>query len=651
MVLHGCGSALSIGGQPADKMTVLGVILLATTLALVAAEFFRRRRHRFPSHGWLGLAVLAAAEALMFRGVEPVATYFTAIAWTAYLLIADAAVFAIRGRSRLRDNPLSAARMALLSIPLWLIFESYNLRLANWVYLGLPESLPARWFGYAWAFATITPAILFTAELIESFGWWERPARPLRFSRAAQHGFVALGAVLLVSPLLLPLAIAPYSFGMVWLGFVFLLDPVNFRLDLPSLEGDLAAGRRSPIFSLLLSGWMCGWLWEFWNYWAAAKWHYVFPMFQQQKIFEMPAPGYLGFPPFALECFVMYISASALLGWEKPASRWPAQMRRPGAARAGTMMAIGLAVLLGACLWPAPARAAGLDLPPAAERGLHLLYAGQPEAALTEFLQIQAAQPVHPLGYLLEAELRWWQIYCEACEIKWNMVDAWKRPRLAADDAYLALTDKGASLADARIAQGDSAEMRFYAGMAWALRARLLGLREERRATARAGVRARTHFLRCLELDPEMADAYTGLGLYNYYVDTLSALAKILRFFMGIPGGDKQEGIRQLQIAAQRGAVTRDGARFYLAKNLRTYDLDYARSIEIMTPLVAEHPQNPIFQLILADTHAKLNHQDAAEAAFRAAAMLPVSDAACAARIQQVAAQALASLADRAGRP
>ena len=632
-------------------MMVLGVILLAATLALVTAEFFRRRRHRFPAHGWLGLAALGAAEVLMFRGIEPVATYFTSIAWTAYLLIADAAVFAIRGRSRLRHNPLGAARMALLSIPLWLLFEAYNLRLANWVYLGLPDSLPARWFGYAWAFATITPAILFTAELLESFGWWDRPAKLLRISRAAQHWLVALGAALLLTPLVLPRAIAPYSFGMVWLGFVFLLDPINSRLGLPSLGGDLAAGRRGRIFSLLFSGWLCGWLWEFWNYWAAAKWHYVFPMFQQQKIFEMPAPGYLGFPPFALECFVMYISASALVGWEKPASRRPAEMRRPETVPAGTMLAICLAALAGMLLCPVPARAASLDLPPAAERGLNRLYAGQPEEALADFQQIQAAQPDHPLGYLLEAEARWWQIYCEACEIKWNTIDAWERPRLAADDAYLALTEKGASLAEAGIAQGDSAEMRFYAGMAWALRARLLGLRNDRRATARAGVRARAHFLRCLELDPEMTDAYTGLGLYNYYADTLSPLAKILRFFMRIPGGDKKEGIRQLEIAAQRGTVTRAGARFYLGRNLRTYDLAYARSIEVMTPLVAEFPQNPIFQLILADTHAKLNHKQPAEAGFRTAAMLRVSDPACADRIHQVAAQALSALAATADRP
>jgi hypothetical protein len=373
-------------------------------------------------------------------------------------------------------------------------------------------------------------------------------------------------------------------------------------------------------------------------------------MFQRQKIFEMPAPGYLGFPPFALECFVMYVSASALL-------RWDGSVREPsagghsthghGASRTGTLAAIGLAVLLGACVWPTPARAAGLNLPPGAERGLNLLYSGQPEAALVEFRQIQIAQPNHPLGYLLEAELRWWQIYCEACEIKWNMVDAWQRPKLPADDSYFALVDKGAALAEASIAQSDSAEMRFYAGMAYALRARLTGLRVERRATASAGVRARTHFLRALQLDPEMTDAYTGIGLYNYYVDTLSAAAKVLRFFMGIPGGDKKEGIRQLQIAAQRGTLTRVGARFYLAKNLRTYDLDYSRSIEIMAPLVAEFPQNPIFQLVLADTHAKLNHKEAAEAGFRAAAAVHVSDTACAARVQQIAAQAMAALSGR----
>jgi hypothetical protein len=290
------------------------------------------------------------------------------------------------------------------------------------------------------------------------------------------------------------------------------------------------------------------------------------------------------------------------------------------------------------------ASGAQLSLPSAATQGLDLLYGGHPDQALDLFRGIETAQPAHPLGYLLEAEARWWQIYCETCSIKWNMVDAWPQPRRAADDSYLTLSDKVTSLAEAQIAKNDSAEMELYAGLGWMLRARLLALRNERTATARAGVTARQHFLRCLQLDPQMVDADTGLGIYNYYVDTLSAIAKVLRVFMGIPGGKKSDGIRQLQTAMQDGVLTRVTARFYLAKNLRTFELDYGRAIDVLTPLVNEYPQNPIFQLILGDSQAKLNHKELAQASFRAAASAPATGTACAERIRMVSDQAQAAL-------
>ncbi|MBI3670503.1 MAG: hypothetical protein HY237_12065 [Acidobacteria bacterium] len=296
-------------------MVKLGVAITAATVAILVAEFLRCRTRPLPASGWLGLLALAGAEWLMFRGIQPVATYFTPIAWTAYILLADAAVFAVTGRSRLREAPRAFAQVALLSVPLWLIFEAYNLRLENWTYVGLPMSWLASQFGYAWSFATITPAIFVTADVVESFGWFARPAQPVRFSSAYERVSIALGVALLAVPLVAPRYVAARLFALVWLGFLFLLDPINHRLHLPSLEGDLAAGRRGRLYSLLVSGWVCGWLWEFWNYWAAAKWHYIFPMFEQWKIFEMPAPGYFGFLPFALECFVMYVFAARLLGW------------------------------------------------------------------------------------------------------------------------------------------------------------------------------------------------------------------------------------------------------------------------------------------------------------------------------------------------
>src|ERR1700728_2440164 len=138
----------------------IGLGITAATIGILVARYFRvRRRREFPAHGWLGIVTLVCSEMLLFRGVDPVATYFTPIAWSAYILIADAAVFALTGRSRLHDAPKVLAQMTLLSIPLWLIFEGYNLRLENWTYVGVPRELLIAFPGYAWSFATITPAI------------------------------------------------------------------------------------------------------------------------------------------------------------------------------------------------------------------------------------------------------------------------------------------------------------------------------------------------------------------------------------------------------------------------------------------------------------------------------------------------------------
>ena len=153
----------------APLSTVLGVaITAATVLVLVIGYFLARRRRAFPAYGWLGWVALVSAEVLMFAHVEPVATYFTPIAWSAYILIADAAVLAVTNRSRLNDAPLVVARMALLSIPLWLIFEAYNLRLQNWTYVGVPLPWLAGYLGYGWSFATITPAIFETSDLVQA---------------------------------------------------------------------------------------------------------------------------------------------------------------------------------------------------------------------------------------------------------------------------------------------------------------------------------------------------------------------------------------------------------------------------------------------------------------------------------------------------
>src|ERR1700687_3384099 len=194
-------------------MLKLGIILTAATVTILVAEYFRTRRRPLPAHGWLGLIALVCAEFLMFHRVEPAATYFNPLAWTAYILLADAAAFAITGQSRLLDEARGFLKMGALSVFLWLIFEAYNLRLANWTYVGLPQGRVESWFGYAWSFATITPGIFITAALVESFGWFKAESRRIRFGRTAENVFMALGAALLVIPIVVPRRISMSLFA------------------------------------------------------------------------------------------------------------------------------------------------------------------------------------------------------------------------------------------------------------------------------------------------------------------------------------------------------------------------------------------------------------------------------------------------------
>ena len=281
----------------------------------------------------------------------------------------------------------------------------------------------------------------------------------------------------------------------------------------------------------------------------------------------------------------------------------------------------------------APPGFAKLALPPETPAILDKIYSFDIPGAVEAAKRMEQERPDHPLGYLLETEALWWRIWCTSAEFRYGMTDVRRRPKYAADQHYLDLAAKASSLAQARSKRGENAEMQFYAGMADAAAARLYALRGENRNAARAGVRARDHFLRAKALDTSLADADMGLGLYNYYVDTLSAMARVLRFFMGIPGGSRQEGVRLLEQAIADGVLTSNLARFYLALNLHRYDQQYEKALGVIGPLAEKYPANPLFQLARGDLYAKLGRKEKALACYRAAAALVVADRECQARL------------------
>jgi hypothetical protein len=270
-------------------------------------------------HGYLGLAIILAAEVLLFLGNQFVGHWFTPIIWSGYILLVDALVFNSTGRSLLTTNRLDLLIIIFVSIAGWWLFEFYNaprfwksdLELW-WHYHNLEPNPYLRRFGYDWAFATIFPAMFLTARLLlaTAFRRTTRRLGAIHFSRRWVYFLIILGAVGTIAPLIF---ISEWWAPAVWLSFIFLLDPINYFRGWPSIIGDLEQGDYRRLFALIASGGLCGILWEFWNYWALSKWTYTVPYLGSVKIFEMPVLGYLGFLPFAVECWVMYIFFTSFL--------------------------------------------------------------------------------------------------------------------------------------------------------------------------------------------------------------------------------------------------------------------------------------------------------------------------------------------------
>jgi hypothetical protein len=269
-------------------------------------------------HGYLGLAIMIAAEILLFSGNKFVGHWFTPIVWSGYILLVDALVFKVTARSLLTTNRLDLLIIIFVSIAGWWLFEFYNaprfwrndLELW-WHYHNLERNPYLRRFGYDWAFATIFPAIFLTARLFLATAFRRtRRLAALHLSKRSIYFLIIIGAVGTIAPLIF---ISEWWAPAVWLSFIFLLDPINYSRGWPSITGDLEQGNYQRLLALLTSGGLCGVLWEFWNFWALSKWTYTVPYLGSAKIFEMPVHGYLGFPPFAVECWVIYIFFASFL--------------------------------------------------------------------------------------------------------------------------------------------------------------------------------------------------------------------------------------------------------------------------------------------------------------------------------------------------
>ena len=257
----------------------------------------------------LPLLVFVVATVGLALLVEPFVSWYYQWAWWSYILVVDALNRRLSGHSLLRDEPRRFLWLAGVSVALWTFFEALNFRLGNWYYVMDHPQQAVSWARGVVAFATVLPALYETEALLRHLGILRRvPVAPWRWSRARTLAVCCSASLASLCRWSGPTS-SSRSRGAASSSF---WSPGTAATQQTSRLRELELGEAGPCLRWLLAGLVCGVLWESWNYWARVKWMYTVPGFESLKVFEMPLAGFLGFPPFALECVAIVAFLEAL---------------------------------------------------------------------------------------------------------------------------------------------------------------------------------------------------------------------------------------------------------------------------------------------------------------------------------------------------
>jgi tetratricopeptide (TPR) repeat protein len=224
------------------------------------------------------------------------------------------------------------------------------------------------------------------------------------------------------------------------------------------------------------------------------------------------------------------------------------------------------------------------------------------ELAETRLQQACPPAPAEACAALRVVSL-WWQI----------LLDPENRQR---DDRFNTISAAAIAGTDAWTKREPTrAEAWFYMAGAYAPLVQWRVLRGDRLAAAREGNRIRESLERALQLDPTLDDAHFGIGLYHYYADVAPAPAKLLRWLLFLPGGDRVKGLQEMLQTRERGALLRGEADYQLHVIYLWYERKPARALELLTQLDERYPFNPLFLQRIADARERWLHDRTASAA------------------------------------
>ena len=200
------------------------------------------------------------------------------------------------------------------------------------------------------------------------------------------------------------------------------------------------------------------------------------------------------------------------------------------------------------------------------KKGIEAIYAVDIPEAVKNFSAALEKYPEHPYPHFGLAMAKWATL---------EYLEDESDPKL--EKEYEAMTDRAIDTGKAWLKKhpGD-ANANLCLGGLYGLRARLAVLQHRWIKAYFDGRKALAYMHRSLKIEPELYDAYLGLGMYEYYAGTLHGAIKVLASIL--MKGDAAKGIEMLTLCKEKGYFNALAAKLLLIEIYTTTGSPYVNS-------------------------------------------------------------------------
>ena len=352
-VLRWDGDIPGYGAFPAQKVVEvpgfnLGYFIFMASIAALMTLFlafprlfgFKKRPAesqsispgRFPIWFWVSLPIFALSWFFMWARVTMLVNlshYSFVPLWWSFILMLDGWVYRrTGGRSLIATRPNTMKLLAVVSCLSWFSFEFLNFFvLENWYY---PNNEIFTNFGniflFSLSYTTVLPAIFEWYTLFRSV-----PALDRRYGTGPKIAFPKpLVWFCYIAGAILCFAMGYFPFLLFWGVWVALIPLLGSAMSLTGYWtplSDIARRGDWSRVSLIGLATLCnGFFWELWNFgseWFHRDvptnpnyWRYSVPYVDVIHIFsEMPLLGYFGYILFGVNCWILWLISSYLMGF------------------------------------------------------------------------------------------------------------------------------------------------------------------------------------------------------------------------------------------------------------------------------------------------------------------------------------------------